>query len=90
MSAKLVVMSFAPKQDWPGYHAFVGPKQIEKDRQLSASQKLQRYAEIFDSVWTLKTRNQNDRCFDPLEDEKLILRANQLLGFRNVPEPDCE
>lgn len=82
-------MSFVPQQDWPGYHSIIEPIQIAKDRLLSASQKLHRYAEIFDTVWSLKIRSQNERIV-LLEDEKLKLRAKQLSAFRNVPEPDCE
>lgn len=74
---------------WDGYHSLVEPIQIEKDRSLSALQKLQQYAEIFDSVWALKSRKQ-DQFIDPSRDEKLQARAKQLLAYRNVPGRDCD
>ena len=81
-------MSFAPQQNWPAYHASVEPKQIEKDRLLSAAQKLQRYAEIFDSVWSLKIRSKNKSCDSSFESKKIDAREQQLLAYRNVPGPN--
>ena len=83
-------MSFAPKQNWPAYHNHVEPKQIEKDRSLSATQKAQRYAEIFDSVWSLKNSNHQNRSIVPVEDVKLQLRAKRLVAYRNVLESNCD
>ncbi|MEM9411885.1 MAG: hypothetical protein AAGA30_12270 [Planctomycetota bacterium] len=84
-------MSFAPKQNWDLYHSLVDPVQIEKDRSLSAWQKLRQYAEIFDSVWSLKTHeNVNDEFMDLHEDEKLNIRSKQILAFRMLPGSDCD
>ena len=81
-------MSFAPQQNWDAYHLLVDPIQIEKDRSLSPLQKLQQYAEIFDSVWSLKSPVQTDRCVDCCDDEKLKTRAKLLLAYRKVPRTE--
>ena len=81
-------MTFAPKQNWPEYHALVEPKQIEKDRLLSASQKARQYAEIFDSVWSLRTAVPQSVL--SCEDEKLKARARCLLAYRKVQGINCD
>lgn len=83
-------MSFAPQQNWQAFHSIVEPKQIEKDRLLSASQKVQKYAEIFDLVWSLKTRPRDRARIDPFIDEKMQTRIRLLPAFQNVPEPNCD
>ena len=80
-------MSFAPKQNWPAYNALVESKQIEKDRLIRPAQKLKLYAEIFDSIWSLKKTNQNGNRDPQLETEKMEIRKRLLLAYRNVPEP---
>jgi len=80
-------MSFAPQQNWPAYNALVESKQIEKDRLLSAAQKLKQYAEIFDSIRSLKDPSRNDNRDPKLETEKMEIRKRLLLAYRNVPEP---
>lgn len=81
-------MSFVPQQNWTAFDEFVEPVQIEKDRSMSASEKLRQYAEIFDSVWYLKSSAEPRPLIDPATDEKFILRKKMILAFRNVPGPD--
>ncbi len=82
-------MSFAPQQNWDEYHSRIDPIRIEKERSLSPLQKLRQYAEMFDSVWSLRDQNQNE-FFDLGEDNKLIPRKGLLAACRLVPGLSCD
>jgi len=82
-------MSFAPQQNWPAYHSFVEPKQIENERSRSAMQTHYRYAEIFDHVRKIKSTDERVRSNSQFED-KLAIRKKLLIAWRLVTGPKCE
>jgi len=75
-------MAFAPKQDWDAYNAAVSHHEIAKLQEQTPTEKLQRYAHLFDMLHALRPHRTWD---DPVEiqrwKEKREIRMRYVNAF---------
>lgn len=84
-------MSFTPKQNWDSFRLIVEPLQLDIERKQSPQEKFQRYAALFNQVWSMRpTRSMDHAAEIARNEEKISLRKKLLKAYSLVGEDRCE